>query len=125
MMVMKNAILLLLGCFLLKASYAESLVIDNAEMFSPAEEKQLLARIGEVHRNHNGVICLYTVPSLDGRDIFEYSMATANSLGWAPVGSTTEYCFSLPPVSGRLSYWWARAWNGRYRTLFAKRLLRP
>lgn len=78
---MKNALLLLLGFFLLKAGYAQSLVMDNAEMFSAAEEKQLLARIGEVHRNHNGVICLYTVASLDGRDIFEYSMATANSLG--------------------------------------------
>jgi uncharacterized membrane protein YgcG len=61
---MRKALLLVLSIFLLEPGFAQNLVIDKANLFSEAEEKQLLQIIGEVRRNKNGVICIYTIASL-------------------------------------------------------------
>jgi uncharacterized protein len=72
-------------------------VIDKAEIFSAAEEEQLLASISEVQRNHNGVICLYTVAALAGKSVYDYSIETANSLGVGQKGLNNGMLLFIAP----------------------------
>jgi hypothetical protein len=94
---MKKALLLILSVLLLGPGFAQSLVIDKADVFSAAEEEQLLQRIGEVHRNNNAVLCIYTVASLAGRTIHDYSLETANSLGIGQKGLNNGVFLFIAP----------------------------
>lgn len=78
---MRKALLLVLGIFLLESSFATGPVVDNADLFSAADEEQLSEKLGEVRRNNNGVISIYTVASLAGRNVYDYSMEVGKSLG--------------------------------------------
>ncbi len=93
---MKKALLLVLG-LLLKTGFATGIVVDNAGMFSDADQEQLLEKIAEVRRNNNGVICLYTVASLAGRNVFDYSMEVAKPLGVGQKGLNNGLLFFIAP----------------------------
>jgi hypothetical protein len=94
---MKRALLLVVSIFVLKAGLAASLVIDKADLFSAAEEEQLLQKIAEVHRNHNAVICVTTVASLAGKNIFDYSLEVGNSLGVGQKGLNNGMVLFIAP----------------------------
>ncbi len=94
---MRKALLLVLGILLLEAGFAQSLVIDKADLFSGAEEEQLLRSVRDVHRNNNAVICIYTVDSLAGKTIIEYSLETANSLGVGQRGLNNGMVLFIAP----------------------------
>ncbi len=94
---MKRALLLVVSIFMLKAGLAASLVIDKANLFSAAEEEQLLQKIGEVHRDNNAVICIYTIASLAGKTIFDYSVETANALGVGQKGLNNGLLLFIAP----------------------------
>lgn len=94
---MRKALLLFLSIFLVEPGFAQSLVIDKANLFSEAEEEQLLEKIGKVRRNNNGVICIYTVASLAGRSAYDYSIEVASSLGVGQKGLNNGMLLFIAP----------------------------
>jgi uncharacterized protein len=94
---MRKALLLILGIFLLKASFATDPVVDNADLFSAADEEQLSEKLGEVRRNNNGVIFIYTVASLAGRNVYDYSMEVGKSLGLGAKGLNNGLLLFIAP----------------------------
>ena len=94
---MKKALLLILNVLLLETGFATGLVVDNAGLFSDADKEQLLEKLAEVRRNNNGVICIYTVASLAGRNVYDYSMEVGNSLGIGQKGLNNGLLLFIAP----------------------------
>lgn len=65
---------------------APSSVIDNGEMFSPAEEDALKDTIVQHYEKYGLFFTVETVPSLDGQVLETVSLARANDLGIGEAG---------------------------------------
>ena len=63
------------------ASAAAPFLVDEADILSDAEEAALNGKLEEVSRTYNAQVCVVTLPSIEGSDVYTYIDTVYDSMG--------------------------------------------